>query len=491
MALLTDFERVLKPGGRILVNVPNDWTDEKGEIQNPCHLNIYDWDRLYGELACSFVVEAAWSLTASGCKSAVDKRWHTRPRKLEQVPLDNAPSTEGEWWLVCATKSPLAKPRKAYVNSVHAGFLGRSHLIDFAAYYDCPWLVHALVELPWRIRDKAALTVIAQEVIAYSSPDSADMGCALAVFGWRVFEDVGPKNGAAEEWLESAESYIDSARNNPNPHVGRWRVSLDYLRGRFLEARGEVASAIAAYCHVADADVLPITPTLGTKVADAALRAGILAFREGRSEDAIVLWQRGLDSVFSCLRADPMEFLGNPDKPFFFSMNDLVEIADGAVRLADSIRTLASCSVNNRAAAARQLGTVAYRSLRSALAQLQGAVTRYAEELNATANQLKCMEKAKTAAETMAHSYFSKLASLQEQLSETEAAKANAEELAFARDAELIRIATQLEVTERAKTIAEALAHDHLSTLKSLQEQLSETEAAKANAENLALSRYE
>ena len=444
-ALLEAFERVLKPGGRIFVSVPNDWADETGEDPNPHHLHVYDWTRVHSELARHFIVESAWSLTASGCKSGLDRVWRPQPRKLEQVPLCEAPTTEGEWWLVCATKSPLARSANTYVNTVHAGFLGRTHLVDFAANYDCPWIVHALVELPWRIRDKVALSAIAQEVIAGARPDSADLGAGLAVLGWRVLEDSGPKSRAADEWLKSAGSYIVAGRNNPNPHVGRWCISLDYLYGRFLEARGEVVSAIDAYWRVANADVLRITPTLGTKVADAALRVGMLAFREGRAGEAVKFWQRGLDSVFCCLRADPLEFVGNPDNPFIFAMNDLVEMADGAVRLANSIRALAACDASNRAVAARQLGTVAHHSLRSALAQLQGTVTRLTDELNVIAKQLDRTEQAKATAEELAHSHLSKLEALQAQLTATEAAKANAEELAISRYDELNILRSEIE----------------------------------------------
>jgi 2-polyprenyl-3-methyl-5-hydroxy-6-metoxy-1,4-benzoquinol methylase len=484
VALLATFERVLKPGGRIFVSVPNDWSDETGKDPNPHHLHVYDWVRIRRELDAYFIVESAWSLTASGCKTGTDRAWRPQPRKLEQVALDDARATEGEWWLVCATKSPLAKPARAYDNTVHADFLGRTHLVDFAPHYDYPWLVHALVELPWRIRDKAALAALAHDVIADAHPGSADLGAALAVAGWRVLEDSGAGGDAANDWLRKVDTYLVVGSDSPNPHVRRWCVSLNYLLARFLEARGEIFKAIDAYRRVADADVLLITPTLGTKLADAALRAGALAFREGMDEAAVACWQAGLNAVFRCLQADQTEFIGNADKPFIFAMNDLVEIADGAARLANAIRAVTGYGAEERATAARQLGAVTHRSLRSALAQLQVQFSRLTAENNQQGNALSI-------AQTLAHRHLFELEKVQAQLTATEVAKANAEELAMARYHELGVLAKQLEHTDQAKAVAEELAHRHLFELEKVQAQLTATEVAKANAEELAMARYE
>ena len=441
VALLAAFVQVLKPGGRIFLSVPNDWADETGEDPNPHHLHVYDWARIRRELDAYFIVESAWSLTASGCKTGTDRTWLPQPRKLEQVALDKAQATEGEWWLVCATKSPLAKPARAYDNTVHADFLGRTHLVDFAPHYDCPWLVHSLVELPWRIRDKAALATLAHDVIADAHPGSADLGAGLAVAGWRVLEDSGAGGDAANDWLRKVDTYLVVGSDSPNPHVRRWCVSINYLLARFLEARGEIFKAIDAYRRVVDADVLSITPTLGTKLADAALRAGTLAFREGMDEAAVASWQAGLNAVFRCLQADQTEFIGNADKPFIFAMNDLVEIADGAARLANAIRAVTAYGAEERATAARQLGAVTHSSLRSALAQLQAQFSLLTAENNLQGNALSI-------AQTLAHKHLSDLDKVQSQLTATEVAKAHAEELADCRLVEIDSLLLKVDLLE-------------------------------------------
>ena len=64
-ALLAGFYRVLTPGGRIIVSIPNDWSDESGNDPSPYHLHVYDWKRLKKELAEYYILEDAYAQTAS------------------------------------------------------------------------------------------------------------------------------------------------------------------------------------------------------------------------------------------------------------------------------------------------------------------------------------------------------------------------------------------------------------------------------------------
>ncbi|WP_396435172.1 class I SAM-dependent methyltransferase, partial [Limnohabitans sp.] len=443
-ALLAAFFRVLKPGGRIFVSVPNDWADETGEDPNPHHLHVYDWARVRDELAAHFIVESAWSLTASGCKTGGDLVWRPQPRKLDVVALDAAATTEGEWWLVCASKSPLADAQRPYEESIHAGFEGATHLVDFAEHYDRPWLVHTLVELPWRIRDKGALLALAQDVVASGRQGSADLGAGLTVTGWRILEDSGATGAAAVGWLDQVKAYVNTGHDDANPHVRRWCVSLNYLRARFFEARGDVAGADTNYRAVVDADVLHITPTLGTKQADAALRVGLLAFREGRAEEAVARWQAGLDAAFRCLQADSLEFVGNRQKPFIFAMNDLVEIADGATRLSNAILAVTSRQPGERTAVARQLGGVTQRSLRSALSEMQARVVKLVDDLERHA-------KALATAQDLARERGARIGTLQAGLEV-------AQRLAATRADEITALSGRLDLTQVALEDVQRLA---------------------------------
>lgn len=502
-ALLAAFDRVLKPGGRIFVSVPNDWADETGEDPNPHHLHVYDWARVRDELAAHFVVESAWSLTASGCKTGTDRVWRPQPRKLDAFGLDAATTTEGEWWLVCASKSPLADAPQPYDETIHTGFEGKTHLVDFAEHYDRPWLVHALVELPWRIRDKAALQTLAQDVVAGARAGSADLGAGLTVTGWRILEDEGADADAASAWLARVADYLATGHSDANPHVRRWCVSLDYLRARFLEARCDLAGADAAYLAVVDADVLHITPTLGTKQADAALRAGVLAFREGRADVAVTRWQAGLDAAFRCLQADALEFIGNRQKPFIFAMNDLVEIADGATRLGNAIRAATSHGARERQTVARLLGGVTQRSLRSALGELQGRVGQLSADLDrhgealasaqalaeARGAQVEHLQAALDDAQALARQRSGDQQDVTVRLDQTQAALEEVQALARARADEIAALTTRLDETQAALEEVQSLATTRSAETAEVSARLDRTQAALDDAQRLAVTR--
>jgi len=367
--LLQAFWRILKPGGRIFVSVPNDWADETGKDPNPHHLHVYDWARLRSELEqAQFIVETAWSLTASGCKTAPDRRWRAQPRKLTPVELCDAAEIEGEWWLACAMKSPLAATEHPYEETVHSGFQGTTHLVDFELHYQNPWIVRSLVEIPWRMRDPEALRTLAQAVFDQSASDSADRGAALAILGYRLLEQAS----ISQSWHSKAIHYRQATSTSNNPHAQRWGVSLAYLQARMLEQSGDDTAAIALYRFVMDANISSITPTLATKHADASLRAGMLEFRAGRIEQAKTIWKDGLNATFSSLQALPIEFIGNFESPFIFSMNDLVEITDGATRLSNALRIVGGRV--HPESIPRQLGMLARQSLRSAVAMLQNDI---------------------------------------------------------------------------------------------------------------------
>ena len=95
--LLAEARRVLRPGGRIIVSVSNDWTDETGRDPNPRHLHEYDWAKLEHQLAEHFQLEAAWSQIAGG-----GMKLTRRPRSLRRVDPHAASTCEAEWWLAMA-----------------------------------------------------------------------------------------------------------------------------------------------------------------------------------------------------------------------------------------------------------------------------------------------------------------------------------------------------------------------------------------------------
>ena len=82
-ALLKEFHRLLSPGGRIVVSVPNDWSNETGEDPNPFHLHVYTLDKLRTQIRQHFFPEALVQQIASGCKTTTAwNSWQRMPRTL-------------------------------------------------------------------------------------------------------------------------------------------------------------------------------------------------------------------------------------------------------------------------------------------------------------------------------------------------------------------------------------------------------------------------
>ena len=478
--LLANFERVLKPGGRIFVSAPNDWADETGEDPNPHHFHVYDWARIRREVDAHFIVESAWSLTASGCKTGPDNKWRPQPRKLDSIALHEAGNVKCEWWLVCASKSPLKNMTAAYGDARNAEFEGKTHLVDFAEHYDQPWIVPAMIEMPWRIRDKTALLGLARKIEQDAPKQSADKGAALVVIGWRNIESYSKDSLDIKKWFKDTCKYISFGTTSANPHIRRWCVSLNYVRARLLELQGDAVAAVAAYQAVVLSEVQSITPTLGTKQADAALRAGFLCFRNDNIPHALQHWNNGLQAVFSCLQADPLEFLGNSKIPFVFAMNDLVEIADGAARLANAIHAVNSHSSAEKMTIARQLGSVSQRSLRSALSVVQKRVEKLVAELDEANLRIGQTQAALEEVQHLAGSRAEENTALALRLNQTQASLEEVQHLAGSRAEENTALASRLKQTQAALEEVQHLAVDRLSQSRILQNGIDATQALVA-----------
>ncbi len=118
--LLAQFNRLLRPGGRIIVSVPNDWSDESGEDPNPHHLHVYTLDKLRQQFGRHFRPGALHQQIASGCKAqARRQQWTAMPRALQAVPLDTQRPPDAEWWIMAGTK-PAAAARSEVTPSVTA-----------------------------------------------------------------------------------------------------------------------------------------------------------------------------------------------------------------------------------------------------------------------------------------------------------------------------------------------------------------------------------
>ncbi|WP_157123157.1 methyltransferase domain-containing protein [Pandoraea oxalativorans] len=449
-ALLAAFGRVLRPGGRIIVSVPNDWSDETGEDPNPHHLHVYTYERLAQEMAVGFTIEQSARQIASGCKH-VDAhcQWVERPRVLEVVEPANG-RVEAEWWLAVAMKSPQAGRDVPYRETVHGRFEGATHLVDFDGHYTNPWLVHAMVEIPYRLQRADALKRLAEQVRDSYPSGTADHGAALAVLCYRALEE-----HAHDTQLERLDGVIAGylALSADNPHIRRWQVSLTYARARLRLRRGDRCGALADFSAVARADVAHITPTLGTKVIEAAFQAGRLSWLGDTRSAARDWWRLGLTKAGHLIGSAWCEFFGNIEAPFIFAMNDAVEIVDRATACAQAL----SLTHSRNNASAAMLYDIGQQSLRSALRQrdadldtARANATSLRNEFDRVCGELRKHHAQKASLEQTSMERLDQILALEARLRDTDAALDEVKAQSVQRLEEKIALEKRIEQTDAA-----------------------------------------
>lgn len=342
--LLAEFNRVLKPGGRIIVSVPNDWSDETGEDPNPYHLHVYDWNKLKQQLSTHFILENAFAQTASRCKSREkDNQWEPRARSLHEVVFSEDSPTDCEWWLMTAMKSPLAGSSDDYVEQVFSNISTTNHpSIQYAKYFQNPWLMHAMVNSEYRLKSRQALEALAAEVVAKYPQGSNDFAAGLCVLSYSVLES--PDSHRRQRQID----LLNQAQSAPcnDPIALRWNVSLGFVKAKLLESIGDQLGAMRAYLECAKTPVSSFGIHLSTKTTEAAYRAGLIAYSLGDVTAAENAWKFGVNLGTTLLEANLSDVLINPEYPNRFNHGDGVrEYAaawDNIARCANGINLLNS-----------------------------------------------------------------------------------------------------------------------------------------------------
>lgn len=299
-ALLAEFQRVLTPGGRIVVSVPNDWRDETGKDPNPYHLQVYQGESLREQISNGFEVECFFAQSADRCKN-LDRplEWKPKPRTIEKVPRSGSLDIEAEWWLAVACK-PMQGGRE--IPFVDRCFEDKErqcagNALEFQRDYENPWLIRAMVSIGLRTESAELIAKWAEEVIHLHSADSADAGAALCVRLYPLLKDDAQESGAS--LLEKAQDYLKAPAKNPN--VLRWQVSLSFVMGLLALRGGNHEKACGYFTKVLKLPVLEYSPTLLTKTAESAWYLGLLVGNQGRSEEAAKIWQRTAESLYVSL----------------------------------------------------------------------------------------------------------------------------------------------------------------------------------------------
>lgn len=320
-ALLSEFHRLLTPGGRIIASVPNDWSDETGKDPNPHHLHVYNWATLKKQLSSRFVLENAFQQTASQCKIAAEGgKWARRPRNLQEFSLDVVEPPDCEWCLITAMKSPL-EPGPAYVERPFGNIRGSGHpSITYNEDYQNPWLAHAMVNSGYRLKSPKGLEALARGVLSTAPKTSFDFAAALCVVAYRILDRPHAEAKEASEILALAEIILSSPATRPLDI--RWRTSLLFVKGLLLQRQGSLPEAITAFEACAAMDIRPFGIHLATKVTEAFFLAGKLACGMGDTERAKKIWTKAIAYGDILLSVSLRDVLINADFPNRFNHGD-------------------------------------------------------------------------------------------------------------------------------------------------------------------------
>lgn len=343
--------RVLRPGGRIVVSVPNEWTDETGKDPNPHHLQVYNWERLGAEIGARFILERRYGQVAGGGMKLRDGARRLREDAIgSMAPAPSrgaAPGQPGqaEWWLAVGMKEPVGAAREGYAQTGypdHSGVPGY-HVGAFGRDYENPWLVRAMVALGLRCTSKAELGLMAERAAqaaegTEAGRSSADLGAALCVLGYRLLES-GPVEVVEAERLLARlgayESAVGGAGSGATAHARRWVISNAYVAGQVLLAIGRRAEARAEFRRCAGMDVLVFSPLLASKTIDASYHAGLIAACDGDADGAVEDFARGLSELVRVLGAgDWTNIIGTVEEPLSFGLVDLQQGVELASRCA-------------------------------------------------------------------------------------------------------------------------------------------------------------
>ncbi len=319
--LLQEFYRLLTPGGRVIVSVPNDWSDETGKDPNPCHLQVYNWNRLKTELSAHFILEEAFALTATQAKdSGQGNRWERRPRSLRKVDLTEEAPADCEWWLMAAMKSPLGAKHK-YRERVFHNIAQTGHpSIRYAEFYHNPWLMHAMVNVTYRLKNEDALTKLTNAVMSSSPKTSNDYAAALCIKAYRMLDCIFQNANEVGEFIAQIDDVI---ANPPHGPMGvRWKVSLLFVKAKLHQYLGQFTHARESFVQCASQDIRSFGVHLATKTTEAWFSAGKIAYVSGDQEEARSCWERGVDYGNVLLSASLDDIVINRSFPNRFNHGD-------------------------------------------------------------------------------------------------------------------------------------------------------------------------
>jgi hypothetical protein len=241
----------------------------------------------------------------------------------------------GDWCIIVAAIDPITTSGGVrFKDTIYPYPDPTRNLLAFSRDYGNPWLMRSVFGMSVRTENRAARLDAARRVESASTHIDADRGSAICVLGY----DILSAGSATEKtvFLVSAERYLDEPAESP--HALRWQVSICFLCAVMLQDLGMLDEAVGMYRRTLEMPWLEFSPTLGTKPAEAAYRAGMILFRRGDIEGARSFWKMGVQVAREIIGSPFEEIVGDEDCPLPDALPETLHALSLARRSADCLR---------------------------------------------------------------------------------------------------------------------------------------------------------
>lgn len=304
---LAECKRILSPGGRLLVSVPNDWTEEDGKDPNPHHFHVYYWETLQKQVETVFSIEKAFGQTASRLKR--NGQWASHGRAWDEVNLAETLNAESEWCLVLATKDPIGTTQPFFDrhNPIEAT-VTTPVTFDFANQYENPWLITSLISIGMRTENTSLLLDYANKTI--STYDGADAAAAYCVQGYNLIS-IDASIQEIEAWEKKIKTYIEDRDWNSSKEIEiRWAISLLYVLSILNKKIGKVDESISNLLLLIRIPFLKYSPLIATKVVEAQFNLGLFYWQKADVDNAQRHFLEGVKAAEAAVTVNWVEVFG-------------------------------------------------------------------------------------------------------------------------------------------------------------------------------------
>lgn len=375
VSFIEEAARILKPGGRFIISVPNRWVDKNDEDPSPWHLHVYDWKTLREQLSEHFLLEKAFGETAGGGMRLKDSS-----RDFFSFDPQMSPYRDCEWLLVVGFLDPLLGQGLPYTEQMYEHDEQPENLIAFSRDYINPYLPHSMVSIPWRISHPRLLQGLAEKVEQFYPDNTPDYAAAVCILAYRIMEDAESDSVAIDDILHK----IHKIHSIPpsNPHYFRWQISTAYIAGLLSQKMGAQDQAVSWFERCAAFDCRTFSPTLATKTVGAAWHAGQMLAIRGNIESAINILNRGIEIFFEIFKDSRRSFLGQSDRPFDFPFFELTEVVTTVTNCVNLLRSLSSRSENMSITLPVENLQATINALHKEMIQIQANYSQMVKEVN-------------------------------------------------------------------------------------------------------------